>query len=207
MREQHRQPDHFARPILQQIAYRDEVAERLRHLLALDLKKAVVHPVIRHDWRVEGAARLRNLVFMMREYEIDAAAMDVEYFAEVLPRHGRAFDVPARPAWSLDAGRRWPRRLAGLRGLPQHEIHRRALIRRDLDARPGDHLVERASRQFAVIRHRSDAEQNVVLLDISVSGVDQPLDQRAHLPDVLGRTRLDRRRKAAERGDIFVELP
>src|SRR6516165_11235722 len=105
---------------------------------------------------------------MMRKYEIDAAAVDVECFAEVLPRHCRAFDMPTRPAWRLDAGRRRPRRFAGLRGLPQHKIHRRALIWRDLDARPGDHVAERAARQFPVIRHRSDAEKDVILLDIGV---------------------------------------
>ena len=47
----------------------------------------------------------------------------------------------------------------------------------------------------------------MVLFDISVAGFDQPLDERTHLGDVLGRARLDRRRQAAQRGDIFVELP
>src|SRR5690349_928992 len=115
MREQHRQSDHFARPILQQIADRDEVAERLRHLLAFDLKKAVVHPVIRHDWRMKGATRLRDFVLVMRKDEIDAAAMDVEYLAEMLPGHRRAFDMPARPARRFDSGGRRPRRFARLR--------------------------------------------------------------------------------------------
>src|SRR5690242_7189588 len=112
MRHQHRESDHFARPILQQLANGDEIAERLRHLLAFDLKKAVVHPVICHDWRMEGAARLRDLVFMMRKHEIDAAAVNVECFAEVFPRHRRTFDMPAWTAWRFDAGRRRPGWLA-----------------------------------------------------------------------------------------------
>src|SRR6478609_8377374 len=105
----------------------NEVAEALRHLLTLHLEEAVMQPVIGHDRRVEGATRLGDLVLMVREDEVDAAAMDVESLAEMLPRHGRAFDVPARTPRRRDAGRRRPRRLAGLRRLPQHEIHRVAL--------------------------------------------------------------------------------
>ena len=38
---------------------------------------------------------------MVREHQIDAAAMDVERLAEMLPRHRRAFDVPAGPPAAL----------------------------------------------------------------------------------------------------------
>ena len=64
---------------------RHEIAERLRHLLAFDLQEAIMHPVIRHHRRVEGAARLGDFVLVVRENEIDAAAVDVERFAEMLP--------------------------------------------------------------------------------------------------------------------------
>ena len=92
----------------QQLVDGHEVAEALRHLLAFDLQEAVVHPVIRHHRRMEGATRLRDLVLVMRKHQIDAAAVDVEGLAETLPGHGRAFDVPARPARRPDAGRRRP---------------------------------------------------------------------------------------------------
>src|SRR5512147_495972 len=121
----------------------DEVAEALRHLLTLHLEEAVMQPVIRHHRRVEGTTRLRDLVLMVREDEVDAAAMDVEGLAEMLPRHGRAFDMPAGTPRCRDAGRRRPRRLAWLRRLPQNEVHRVALVGRDLDAGAGDHLVKR----------------------------------------------------------------
>ena len=81
----------------------NEISKALAHLLAFHLQEAVVHPVIRHHAGVEGAARLRDLVLVMREHKIDAAAVDVEGFAEMLPRHRRAFDVPAGPARRLDA--------------------------------------------------------------------------------------------------------
>src|SRR5580692_3311592 len=107
MSMEHIQSQNISRPVLEQISDGFKIAKGLRHLLALDLKEAVVHPVIRHRRRVEGAARLGYLVLMVRKRQVDAAAVDIEGFAEVLPRHRRAFDVPARPARRLDAsGRR-----------------------------------------------------------------------------------------------------
>ena len=112
---------------------------------------------------------------------------------------------PGRPG-ALIAGGRRPCRLARLRRLPQHKVARVSFVGRDLDAGAGDHLVERAFRQLAVILHRRHAEQHVVLGDVGVAGGDQLLDQRAHLGDMLGRARLDGRRQAAERGHVLVEL-
>ena len=112
---------------------------------------------------------------------------------------------PGRPG-VVDPCRRRPAGLALLRGLPQHEVHVAALVGRDIDARARHHLVERAARQPAVVRHRGYAEQHVLLGRIGVAGRDQPLDQRLHLGDVLGRARLDGRRQAAERRHVLVEV-
>src|SRR4029078_11800650 len=95
-------------PAFQQFMHGDEVAGRLRHLLSLDLEKAVTHPDLRYDRRAVGGPRLRDLVLMMREDEIDAAAMDVEGLAEMRRRHRRTFYMPARPAGRRDAARRRP---------------------------------------------------------------------------------------------------
>ena len=51
----------------EQIADGDEVPFRLRHLLPFDLQEAVVHPVFRHQRRAVRAARLRDLVLVVRE--------------------------------------------------------------------------------------------------------------------------------------------
>ena len=108
MRLEHAQAQHLARPIGQHLADREEVAEALRHLLALELQESVVHPDIRHAVGMKGAAGLREFVLMVREHQIDAAAMNVEFFAQMLPGHRRAFDVPAGAAFGLDARRRRP---------------------------------------------------------------------------------------------------
>src|SRR5215472_12409845 len=98
MRHEHLIADDLARPVLQEIADGDEIAEALRHLRALDLKMPIMDPDIGHDLRAVSAGRLRHLVLMVREDEVDAAAMDVEDLAEKRGRHGRALKMPAWPA-------------------------------------------------------------------------------------------------------------
>src|SRR4051794_14778782 len=74
-----------ALPIRQQFADRYKIPDRLGHLLAFDLQEAVMHPIISHHAGMKCAARLRDFVLVMRKDEIDAAAMDVEALAEMLP--------------------------------------------------------------------------------------------------------------------------
>jgi hypothetical protein len=53
-----------------------------------------------------GAAALGDLVLVMREDEVEAAAVDVDRLSEVALDHGRAFDVPAGAApapWAIPA--------------------------------------------------------------------------------------------------------
>ena len=47
----------------------------------------------------------------------------------------------------------------------------------------------------------------MILGDISDAAVDQPLDHRPHLFNKFRGARLEGRPEAAERCDIFVELP
>ena len=91
MRAEHGETDDPAMPLIraellgrQQLMDGDEVAERLAHLLAFHLQEAVVHPYVGHHRRAVRTAALRDLVLVMREDEVDAAAVDVEHGAEVL---------------------------------------------------------------------------------------------------------------------------
>ena len=80
-----------------QVAQGVEIAERLRHFLALDHEVRAVQPVA--DEFFAGAAfGLRDLGLVMREDVVDAAAMDIEFRAEEGGGHGAALDVPAGPA-------------------------------------------------------------------------------------------------------------
>src|SRR4029077_8629269 len=95
--------------------------ERLRHLLAVH---AADHPVVHPDAGelVAERERLRELVLVMREYEVETAAVDLEDGPERVLGPHRALDVPAGRALSQ---RRVPGGvLAGLVGLPEREIAR-----------------------------------------------------------------------------------
>ena len=151
----------------------------------------------------EGAAALRHLVLMVREEQILPAAMDVELLAEILPRHGGALDMPAGAATAPGAV---PARRLAVGGFPEHEIARIALIGRDLDAGTGQHLLWIAAREPPVLGIGRDGEEHMPLRRIGIVVGDQPLDDRDHLGDRLGRARLVVRRRAVQRRHVGMEI-
>ena len=148
---------------------------------------ARVDPVAR-EWVARGLG-LGALVLVVREHEVVTAAVQVEALAQQIERHGRALDVPARPA---AAPRRVPRRLARLGRLPEREVDRAALRLVDVDAGAGrlEQLLERAVRQRAVAGERLDVEVHALAVDhVGVARVDQLADEVEHPLDVLGGVR------------------
>ena len=142
----------------------------------------------------EGAAvcalGLRDLVLVVREDEVETAGMDVDGLAEVLVRHSRALDVPARTA--LAAPRRIPCRFARLGSLPDREVHRVLLDLANRDACAGLKLLHRLMAQLAVLREGLGAEVNVaVLRNIGVAVLDQTLDDVDDGVHGLGRARVN----------------
>src|SRR5687767_9946381 len=177
MGAQHVVAKNLARPILEQIADGDEIAFALGHLATLELQEAVMHPKARHDRSGERASALSQFILVMRKYQIDAAAMNVERLPQKLPAHGGALDVPPWPPpapWAVPA---WKLRR---RGLPQDEIHRIFLVRRNFDPRAGNHLVERAPGEPSIILHLGHIEKYMTLGDISAAIRQEPLHDRDH---------------------------
>jgi len=212
---QQQQAHGLARRGGEHIADGEEIAEAFGHLLPVHAEHAVVQPDTGEMAARKGAAALRDLVLMMREEEIRAAAMDVEIGAEMAPGHGAALDMPAGPAAAPGA---LPARLVGPGGLPEHEIGRVALIGRDLDAGAGDHVLARAAGKPAIGGEARHREEHVVpdwvpdwvplgtRGDIGVAAGDQALDQPDHLGDVEGRAGLDIGGQRAERRHILMEV-
>src|SRR4029078_414144 len=99
---------------LRDLADGDDVAERLRHLLPAQREQAGVHPVAREVADAERALGRVDLVLVVREYQVGAAAVDVERLAEIAVRHRGALDVPP---WPPRPPRAVPLRLARLRAL------------------------------------------------------------------------------------------
>src|SRR5690625_1062758 len=106
----------------------------------------VMHPDIGEGFACRGLA-LRDLVFMMRKLKIQPATMNIEMIAQAAGRHGRALDMPARPA--NPPGRR-PARLIRFSRFPEHEIERIALSLADLDTGTSSQIFELLARQLAV---------------------------------------------------------
>ncbi len=116
-------------------------------------------------------------------------------------RHGRALDVPARPP---APPRAVPAGLLRARGLPEHEIHRIALVGGHLDAGARDHVVHVPVRQAPVFLVGGHREQHVALRRVGVALRDERLDHGDHLPDPFGRPRLVVRGQAAQRRHVLV---
>ena len=168
----------LAAPAIQGVLQGDVVADGLVHLLAGEPEHAVVHPDPRE--RTAQRPRLRDLVLVVREHEIEPAAVDLELRAKVLLRHDGALDVPSRPA---TAPRRLPRRvLARLVRLPQCEVARillaciRLLL---LD------LVRTLAAEPAVVGKARDAVVHVSLRLVREAALDELLDHRDLLRDRL----------------------
>src|SRR5918996_218220 len=86
--------------LVQQLADCDDIAERFRHLLRAHVDEAVVHPKACERRSGMRGAALRDLILVVREDEIEPAAVDVDRLAEVTLDHRGAFEVPAGAAAS-----------------------------------------------------------------------------------------------------------
>ena len=124
------------------------IAQRLGHLAALCLQHAIVDPVVCQVVAI-AALRLGNFVFMVRELEVFAAAVDIDHAGiEFLADHDDTLGVPARTSrtpWGipLDA-------LVGL--LPQGKVLRILLEIVGFDSGTGIEIFQTLVRQLAVFR-------------------------------------------------------
>ena len=159
--------------VFQDVLDEEEVVQRLTHLFRIDRDEAVVEPVFDHRLLAREGFGLGDFIFMMRENEVAAAAVEVEGVAEVFVAHGRAFDVPARTAFAPGAV---PRRFTRFRAFPEGEVHGVVLAVVDFDAGAGHHVVEAAAAQFAIVGELFDAVIDVVVDDIGIALVNQGLD-------------------------------
>ena len=124
----------------------EEVAQRLGHLLVVDVEEAVVHPVMGKGG-VVGRLRLGDLVLVVGELEILAAAVDVDGLAQVLPVHGGALDVPAGTALAPGG---LPVGFAGLGGLPESKVQGIFLLIVHVNTGAGEKVLDGLMAQLAV---------------------------------------------------------
>src|ERR671917_1487439 len=137
-----------------------------------------------------GRCTLGELVLVVREAYVCAAAVDVGPLRQVLAHHRGALDVPARAPWTPGA---LPGRLARFGGLPEREVQR-APLEAGMAPLRLTHLFGMLVAQGAVAREAPYGVVDVAfgfLRGVRVTLLYELFDQGDHLRDVLGRARLD----------------
>ena len=88
---------HLRREAGQNVLDGEEILQGLGHLLPVDGEEAVVQPEL-GEGLAGGRFGLGQLVFVVGEDQVLAAAVEVEGLPQVMHAHGGALDVPARTA-------------------------------------------------------------------------------------------------------------
>jgi len=188
---------------LQDVPDGDEVPQRLGHLFVVHLDEAVVEPVPR-EGLPRGALGLGDLVFVVREDQVLAAAVNVEGLAQEVGAHDGALDVPARPPPAPGAV---PPGLPFLARLPEGEVEGVLLLLARCDAGPRHHLVEVAARELSVILELLHGKVDVAAgHGVGQAVADEPADELDHARDVLRGPRRDRGPLDAEPAHVLVVL-
>ena len=116
--------------LVQQIAHREEVAQRLAHLLAVHQQMSRMHPMLHERSAPLLQPRpftLCDLVLVVREGEVFASQMKIEAGPQKRHAHGGTFDMPSGSSF---APRAFPEHDSVTRnpGLPQREIGQVVLV-------------------------------------------------------------------------------
>ena len=100
-------PCHGVVSSIEEIAKGEEIAFGLRHLFPFDQQMLSMNPEADERMPCRGLA-LSDLVFVMRENIVNASAVNIEHFAQMLHGHRGALEMPPR---TTGAKRRVPPRL------------------------------------------------------------------------------------------------
>ena len=166
MRAQKRVAQGFPGIAFPQLGYGDDIAQGLRHLLPVEIHHAVVQPEVRQLLAAVGTTALRRFVFVVGEFQVGAAAVNINARPQMTFDHRRALDVPARASPPPGAV---PARELGARRLPEHKVRRVALVGRDLYPSAGDHVLEGAAGEGAVGVVRGDRKEHVTFRCIGMA--------------------------------------
>ena len=187
MRRKHEQAHGLGVVFGGDVAHGEEIARGLGHLLVVRVDVAVVHPVF-GERLARRALGLGNLVFVMREDQVDAAAVDVKRLPEVFHAHGRALNVPAGAA---HPPRAFPGRFARFLRFPEGEIHGMALEIAHFHARAAFQVVQVLAGELAIAGAvRLGVEIDVAVYLVGQALVFQLFNQGDDLADVFGGARM-----------------
>ena len=109
--------------------------------------------------------------------------------------------MPAGAAWAPGA---IPSRFSWLRGLPEREVERLLFAFVDVDARPGEQLVDALLGEFAVLIEACDVEVDVAVDLVGMPLFNKRLNDLYDRRDLVRGARVDRRAADAEGVGVLV---
>ena len=167
---------------------RQELALGFGHFAAGRIQMHDMHPVVA-PVVADVAFRLRDLIGVVRERIVDAAAVDIQILAQILEGNAGALDVPAGIA---DAPGRIPLERLVLKlglGEPEHKVVLVALVRVLFHA-----LADADGEVFflvlvenVVFFELGGIKVDVAALDIGIASIEQLRDDLDILVDAAGR--------------------
>ena len=132
-----------------QLRQGDKVPEGLAHLLSANSNHVVVHPIM-HALGAAGGHILGNFALVVREHEVHAAAVNVEFLSQILGAHHRALQVPAREA--VAPGGRPAHDVLRLRLFPKGKVVRGMFVSLAVQAAgPFQRSFQRTAAEYAVM--------------------------------------------------------
>lgn len=144
-----------------------------------------MHPVA-GEGMARAAFALGEFVLVVREHEIEAAAVDVDRVAEDLLAHGGALNVPAGPTLTPGAV---PGRFTRFGAFPQGEVGRGFFPAHRFCPCASEHFFETAAAQLAVIFVFGAAEVDIAVERVGVTLFDQFADHVEHIANMVSGVR------------------
>ena len=158
--------------MFQNINYHKEVAQGFGHFFFVNGNETIVEPVVNEGMATSATFGLSDFVFMVRENKVTAATVEVEAFTQIFHAHGRAFNVPARTAFTPRAG---PSRFTRFSSFPQSKVHRIAFAVIYVNASASHHIFKVTTGKFAVMLEFFYAVIYVTFNFVSIATVDEGL--------------------------------
>ena len=140
----------------------EKVAQTFGHLFVVNIDETVVHPKARKGF-TRGTFTLGNFIFMVRKLQIGTARVNVKSVTQHLASHGRALNVPTRPAWAKGAV---PFHFGGLRffgTFPQHKVKRIVFAIEHRHTFTRMQFIKRFARQLAIARKLANRVIHIAL--------------------------------------------
>ncbi len=161
-----------------------------------------MHPNIGHGRSSMGAAALGNFIFMMRENQIQATAVDIKDLTQILPAHCRALNMPTRtspPPGTI------PSRGIVIGRLPEHKIRRIPLIGSDFNPGTSNLFITVTAGQLPIIGHAGNTEQHMPFSCIGMTQSNEFFNHRQHLCDVVSGAWLNGWRQGTDGAHILLK--